>query len=148
MKKPRKFYKKNKAVSNVKKVNSKSKFEFPNISLIFPARSLFSLSKGKMLLWIWLVLILFLALVLVGFDLYKNYQKNEELLVKREEIVKKIEYWQNVVLKYKDYRDGYFQLAVLEYKLQNFGKAKVYLQKVFELDPNFEEGRKLEKLLQ
>lgn len=146
MKKPRKFYKKNKASSSVK-VNSKPKFEFPNISLIIPARSLFSLSKGKKLLWVWLIFILFLALVLVSFDLYKNYQKNEELLAKREEITQKIKYLENVVLKYKDYRDGYYQLAILEYNLGNFDKAKFYLQKTLELDPNFEKGRELEKLL-
>lgn len=139
MKKPRKFIKRSKEILSVKN-NFKETFKpfkFPNISRIFPV-----------LLWSWVTFILFLIVILAGVDFYQNYKKNEELLIQREETLERINYWQGVVLKYKDYRDGYFQLAVLEYNLQNFEKAKAHLQKVFELDPNFEEGRELEKLLQ
>ena len=56
-------------------------------------------------------------------------------------------YWQGIVSKYKDYRDGYFQLAVLEYQLGNIQKAKLHLDEVLKLDPNFEKGRELGKVL-
>ncbi|MCL5970930.1 MAG: tetratricopeptide repeat protein [Patescibacteria group bacterium] len=49
--------------------------------------------------------------------------------------------------RYKDYRDGYFRLAILEYQLNDNAKAQEYLDKVMKLDPNFEEGRKFEQFL-
>ena len=56
--------------------------------------------------------------------------------------------WQNVVTKHPDYRDGYFQLAVVEYQLGNMNKAYIYDEDALRLDPNFQSGRELEKKLQ
>ena len=85
--------------------------------------------------------------VLVGSHLLFSIDKMTKLQNNREEIVLQINYWQKVVVKYKDYRDGYFQLAILEYQLKDIGKAKMYLDEVFKLDPNFEKGRELERIL-
>ncbi len=65
----------------------------------------------------------------------------------RSQLEKQIVYWENVVAGHKNYRDAYFTLALLEYKLGNNVKARMYLDKTFYIDPNFEEGRKLEQLL-
>ena len=81
------------------------------------------------------------------YDLYSNYQNKKKIDLERQEIISKIEKWQGVVNKYKDYRDGYFQLAILEYRLRDFAKSKLYLGKVLSIDPNFEKGRELEKVL-
>ena len=82
-----------------------------------------------------------------AYDLYINYQNKKKIDLERQEIISKIEKWQGVVNKYKDYRDGYFQLAILEYRLRDFAKSKLYLGKVLSIDPNFEKGRELEKVL-
>lgn len=91
--------------------------------------------------------VMFFLLGTSGYDLYNNYQDKKKLDLERQEIISKIEKWKAIVSKYKDYRDGYFQLAILEYRLRDFTKSKLYLDKVLALDPNFEKGRVFEKVL-
>lgn len=81
------------------------------------------------------------------YDLYSNYQSKKKIDLERQEVISKIGKWEEIINKYKDYRDGYFQLAILEYRLRNFDKAKFYLKKTLDLDPNFEKGRDFEKIL-
>jgi len=90
---------------------------------------------------------MFFLVGISGYDLYNNYQNKKKLDLERQEVISKIEKWQGIVNKYKDYRDGYFQLAILEYRLRDFAKSKFYLDKALSLDPNFEKGRVLEKIL-
>lgn len=95
-----------------------------------------------------LVSFFLVAIVIIfGLDLYRNIKQKEEIDKERQEVISKIQYWQGITNKYKDYRDAYFQLAVLEYRLGNFRESKFYLQKALSLDPNFEKGRELEKVL-
>lgn len=97
-----------------------------------------------------IALLSFIMLYLIGissFDLYTTYQEKLKLDLERQKIISKIQYWQGIVSKYKDYRDAYFQLAILEYRLRDFDKSKHYLDKALALDPNFEKGRELEKIL-
>jgi hypothetical protein len=47
-------------------------------------------------------------------------------------------HWQKIVADSPTYRDGYLQLAAIEYKLKNQISSKSYLQKAMEIDPNFE----------
>lgn len=54
--------------------------------------------------------------------------------------------WQAIVSRYPDYRDGYYQLAVLAYQLNKFSESKTYLQKVRSLDPNYPGLTSLEAL--
>jgi tetratricopeptide (TPR) repeat protein len=69
-----------------------------------------------------------------------NYQSMVERQVHIEET---ISYWKTVVNKYPDYRDGYFRLSVLSFQVGRDEEAKLYLQKVFALDPNFIEWDEL-----
>ncbi|MBI4100491.1 tetratricopeptide repeat protein [Candidatus Microgenomates bacterium] len=99
---------------------------------------------------IWLAVasvVIGVAILIVGADLQKNIQKKQDIEKERVKIAKEIEYWEKTIEKYKDFRDAYFQLAVLNYRLGELEKAKPFLQKTLELDPNFEEGRELEKLV-
>ncbi len=89
----------------------------------------------------------FLALAVVCMNTYKNYQEKLLQDSERAQINKEISLWNPILQKYKGYRDGYFQIALLEYQLKDFEKARNYLQKTLILDPNFEEARKLEKIL-
>ncbi len=64
-----------------------------------------------------------------------------------KEIRKLILVWEEIIMEKPNYRDAYLQLAYLHYKLFENEKAKKYLQKAIELDPNYEPVRKLEKIL-
>ena len=128
----------------------------PRIYLIFTdlplVKALFKfLHKHKkpirLMVLLYIALIMFFMFAVSFYSLYDSYKKKQEIDKKRQEIVNNILYWEKVVDKYKDFRDGYFQLAVLEYRIRNFDKSKHYLDKVLALDPNFAQGRKLEEIL-
>ncbi|MFH1832813.1 MAG: hypothetical protein ABH816_01415 [Candidatus Levyibacteriota bacterium] len=121
---------------------------FPSISRVITETSL------KRAIWLWLIILVItlniaflICIGFVGLNIYQNFQKKEKIALERQKIAKEIIYWKNITDKYSDYRDGYFQLAVLEYKLGDIKASKQYLEKTLELDPNFEEGRRLEKLI-
>lgn len=92
--------------------------------------------------------ILLVAIAIIGLNLYQNLEKKREIEKKREAIALEIRYWQGIANNYQGYRDAYFKLATLEYQLNNKAKANEYLQKAFELDPNFEAGKEFKKLLE
>lgn len=116
------------------------KWEFPKIYRTITER----LNSTKIGL---ILFILIIAIVISGLDLYKNLQNKQKIDQERQEIISEIKFWQGVASKYQGYRDAYYQLAVLEYRLKDFDKAKFYLKKVLVLDPNFEEGRRLHRFL-
>lgn len=60
---------------------------------------------------------------------------------------KEYAYWQSVVIAHPDYRDGYYTLALLAYELRRIPEARVYVQKVAEIDPNYQGLAKLTSLL-
>ena len=45
-------------------------------------------------------------------------------------------YWQDVLAKHPDYRDGYIQLASLAYDNGNLTQTHAYLAQAQTLDPN------------
>ncbi|RJQ38448.1 hypothetical protein C4559_01525 [Candidatus Microgenomates bacterium] len=94
-----------------------------------------------------LIMLLLSGLVFASLDLYSNIKAKQKAEAQRTKIAFEIKYWQGIVEKYKDYRDGYFKLAVLNYQLGDSEKSRSYLNRVLEIDPGFEAGRKLEKIL-
>lgn|SRR3989338_5930406 len=139
----KKIFKKSKIKSKSKQFFKKKEklsrsLQFPNIFRSFTERYF-------LILLVSFVLVIILAIV--GLDLYKDVLEQKKIETERKETVSKIEYWQKIVDKYKDYRDAYFQLAILEYRLKNFDKSKYYLNKVLSIDPNFENGRDMEQIL-
>ena len=64
-----------------------------------------------------------------------------------EDIQRLIEAWEKIVQEKPNYRDGYLQLAILHYKIYENEKAKEYLNKALEIDPNYQLTRELEKIL-
>ncbi len=66
---------------------------------------------------------------------------------KPEILTKELASWQKITKEKSDFRDGYFQEALILYQLKRLDEAKIVLEKVFLLDPNFESGRLLEKEL-
>lgn len=121
-----------------KKDKSSRPFQFPNI---------FRIITEKYFLGLIVSLVLILILAIMGLDLYRDVLEQKKSETEKKEIISNIEYWQGIVDKYKDFRDAYFQLTILEYRLRNFDKAKSYINKVLSIDPNFEKGRELERIL-
>lgn len=67
---------------------------------------------------------------------------------KPEKIRREIDYWQEIVKEKPDYRDAYLKLAVLNWQVYENEKARLFLQKALDLDPNYELGRKVEEIIQ
>lgn len=88
-----------------------------------------------------------LAIVTVSLDSYINYQENKRLIQERVRIGKEIKFWQSSVDRFPNYRDAYFELAVLNYKLKKLDTSRKYLDKALKLDPNFKEAHELESRL-
>lgn len=80
-------------------------------------------------------------------SLYKNLQEEKRLKADRAKTVAELNFWKGVAGKYKNYRDAYFKITTLEYRLGNIDEAKKNLRKTLELDPNFENARKMEKIV-
>ncbi|MDO8621024.1 MAG: hypothetical protein Q7R31_01970 [Candidatus Levybacteria bacterium] len=115
-------------------------FKFPKIYLRIPDKIKYIFAGG-------LCLVLFLTAITAGLSLFSHLQQKEDLNNKKSTILSQIQVWQEIVGKYKDYRDGYLTLSILEYRLGDNDKARFYLQKTLSIDPNFEKARDLEKIL-
>lgn len=135
---PKHFFKRFKKTPSAHKIKDKKLLKFPRILRTF---------TEKYFLACLILFVLVVMLVVVGMDLYKDIDQKQKIDKERQEIVKQLQFWQSVVAKYKDYRDAYFQLAILDYRLGDISTSKFYLKKALDIDPNFEKGRELEKIL-
>jgi tetratricopeptide (TPR) repeat protein len=166
-----KYQKRNKHAAPVlnstkKKVgDSGKKLQFPSISrriterLVFfrPPKLTISLSRQSKLykfLFITAASIVFVIIVILiigisyfSVESYQAYGKITQINIQRQKIQGKINFWQSVAQKYDGYKDAYFQMAVLDYALGNFQKAKDENAEALILDPNFGDARKLEVIL-
>jgi tetratricopeptide (TPR) repeat protein len=64
-----------------------------------------------------------------------------------QDIKELITLWEGIVAQRPDYRDGYLQLAVLNYKVFEDKKAQDYLKKALVIDPNFVPALELKKII-
>lgn len=92
------------------------------------------------------LLLFFIAYQMAG--LYQNKQEEQKLSQERGKVEKELSFWKKSLEKYPDHRDIYFRLASLEYRLGNTDAAAENLQKTLKIDPNFEKGREMEKLIE
>jgi tetratricopeptide (TPR) repeat protein len=85
-----------------------------------------------------------LALMLIqGYMLAYNANQQSLAASQATQVQNEIEYWEDVANKYQGYRDVYYRIATLQYKLGNVNESQEYLKKALELDPNFPEGHVL-----
>ena len=82
-----------------------------------------------------------------GIRLLAHGKKLEYVRGERSVVMSKITDWNKVIAAYPRYRDGYFEEALLYYRLGEREQSKKYAQKALQLDPGFKKGRALEKLL-
>jgi hypothetical protein len=138
----------------MKKKLNKISSEFPNIFRTIPesklfkkgirSKTLFYLTSGFALA---IILMLISVIAIVGVGLYKNTNLLVQTINQRSQIQNKINFWQSIADKYEGYKDAYFQIAVLEYKLGDSDKARLANTKALILDPNFEDAKRLGSLL-
>lgn len=139
--------KKIKSPSNSRTISSSEdkpesiKLSFPKISLV----KLLKLYRGALKFFVAFIFIV--AVVVVGLDLRGNLQTKREIDSQREVLSRDLKFWEDFISKNQGYRDAYFQASILEYRLGNTSKARMYVEKGLSLDPNSEDGLKIEKLL-
>lgn len=88
-------------------------------------------------------LFLIALIFLQGVTLWYNVQQRDVYMQERAHLEKEVVYWEQVADKYQGYRDVYYRIASLQFKLGNTVAAQEYVKKALELDPNFPEGRVL-----
>jgi len=93
-------------------------------------------------------LIFVLTAILVGVDFRNNFKAKQEIDSQREILVKNLYFWEDFISKHENYRDAYFEASILEYKLGDSFKAKLYVKKGLALDPNSQDGMKIEQFLE
>ena len=71
----------------------------------------------------------------------------EKNMADPKDIQRLIASWEKIIAVKPDYRDGYLQLAFLNYKINQTEKALLNLNKALELDSNFEVSLKLKKII-
>lgn len=101
----------------------------------------------RLSLKVFIVFIFILAVVIVGLDIQANTQAKQAIDLERKKLTRELKFWEDFIDKHKDYRDAYLQASILEYQLGNISKAKIYVEKGLSLDPNSENGKKIEELL-
>lgn len=133
------------AITESKTLNKFKKMEF----------RLLNQSKHKKIIYYAFISLFFLIIVFLSFGIlvsglkfYKYVSLYAKISSERQSLQGKINFWQSIADKYEGYKDAYFQIALLEYKLGNFKKAREYNKKALLLDPNFEDSKKLEILLE
>jgi hypothetical protein len=129
------------------------KLHFPSIPLIIPdtfrTNPVAAFLTSRMFLFNFMVGFLLMTMVIVWQDIQLNNARLETIHLQRQMVVKKINQWQAVVGQYPGYRDGYYQLALLEKQLGNNQLAYGYIVKALQMDPDFTTGKEfLETLVQ
>lgn len=121
------------------------KAKFPKIYRFFTDKSLKKAVKTQFQI---ISLVLLIVLILTfGLDLLQNLQKQKELDFQRQILTSELKTWESIAQKFPNFKDAYYQLAVLSYRLGDFEKAREYIKKALFLDPNFEKARELDRLL-
>src|SRR6185437_15447922 len=88
-------------------------------------------------------LLLLFLIFLQGIAIWSDYKQQELLVQQRQELQNEVNYWKGIAQKYQGYRDVYYRIAALQYKLGNITESQKYIKKALELDPNFPEGHVL-----
>jgi hypothetical protein len=138
--KKKKFYKK----AQEKK---REPLKFPSIPRIIPEVSFSSLKKvvwNKYFMVSFVATFISVAVIMQGFELTGHIRELQMIRSEREQVRGEIAYWEGIVKMHEDYRDGYFKLALLEYRLGNKEKAREYIDRTLLIDPNYKAAHEFE----
>lgn len=88
-------------------------------------------------------LFLIALIFLEGVAIWNNLKERDALIQQRGQLQNEVKYWEGIATKYQGYRDIYYRIAALQYKLGNIAESQKYVKKALELDPNFPQGHVL-----
>lgn len=161
-----KFKQTKKSVEKIAKVQNKKKNrEFPNIFRFITENRFLKqllasidqltrylnlrpiLKKLTITASILLVSLLVILVITGSLSLYQNIQLFQSQSLRRQELTQNIKLWQSIVEKYPGYKDAYFKIASMEYQIGDYVNAKLNVEKALSLDPNFQDAKTLERLI-
>jgi len=122
--------------------------KFPRISRLIPEAVLTFVRDEKYVLLASLSGVFFFCLMLymiVQLSASLQVQKRGE--VERARVVSDRAFWEAVTKERPEYRDGYFMLALLEYRMGRKKEASQNVSKALKIDPNFVQGVEFKKIL-
>ena len=88
-----------------------------------------------------------MGMLLVERSIAQDYTKLQKAQTDRIAVEQQAKQWKSILLKYPDYRDGYYHLSLLEYELGHTADALKYDQQALIIDPNYAPARKLKDKL-
>lgn len=132
--------KKEKVIVQKKNMNtppdSGKKVYFPNISRFITEKRVF-IGLGSLI--IFLILAWEVSIDISSGNMFLG------VLQKRAALDAERSIWKDIATKFPNYRDAYFQVAILSYRLGDRQEQELYIKKTLELDPNFQPAKNLEK---
>lgn len=141
---PRKFYKKPQLQPQPETIVLKPRrMQFPSISLTIPEKVLSKTILSPVFLTAFTFGFILMGIGIVGNNLRLNLNRLQSVRYERQKIQQQIITWKWITEKYPGYRDGLYQLAVLEYRVGNKQAALNYLQQSLTVDPNFKNAKQL-----
>lgn len=84
-----------------------------------------------------------MAIIIVGKDIELNTQRLQVTRLQRNIAETQLAKWQKIVKQFPGYRDGYYQLALLEEQVGDKQSAYQAAQQSLQIDPGFEPGKAL-----
>ena len=143
---PKRFFKKMQPKPETITLKPKQ-LQLPNISLTIPAGIIRNYLLNPVFLIAFACGFLFMAIGIVGLDIHSNLAKLQVAKRERFAVEAQVLHWKEVLGRFNGYRDGLYQLAVLEYRLGHRQEAYDYLEKTLAIDPGFKDAKYLmEKL--
>lgn len=137
-----KFKNTNKTKKVYKKAKPQQVRQLPNNSRFIPE----GVDRDELIYFTGIFCIL-AAILVVSVDLYRNFNEEKKLTAEKIKTLSDKAFWEYQIEARPDYRDAYFSLALINYKLMNFNEARENLDKSMDLDPNFKEGKDFEEIL-
>lgn len=137
---PKRFFKKSKPGSEVTILKPKQS-QFPRISLVFPEKVSGSIFISPVFITAFTLGFLIMAIGIVGNDLKNNVIKLNGVNRERLVVEAQVSEWQRIMNSYKNYKDGYYMLSLLEYKLGNYQQSFDHIQKALAIDPNYKDAK-------
>jgi tetratricopeptide (TPR) repeat protein len=128
--------------SKLLRVSEKFWFRLPIQSKLRKAIVMLSIAA-----FIVLIIFLFLGISLFGIRFYKNLNQVNKLSLQRDNLQNQVNFWESVSQKYGGYKDAYFRMGLLYYQLGNFAKAREENNQALLLDPNYDDAKSLQKIL-
>lgn len=121
------------------------KAKFPKIYRFITDKSLKKTLKLQFLVFIFSALSI--LILITAFDLLSNIQKEREQNFQRKLLTSELKTWESIAQEFPNFKDAYYELAVLSFRLGDLENARRYIKKALFLDPNLEKAIELQKLL-